>query len=183
MQLPGGPLVVAAKGREGLLRELHRAALSGEIGDARHRGGRRLGDALALPLQLPFALDLRAEPRRARIERLQPLQLAPERVVTAGVVTGGNRGQIGTEHRVAIVLLGDVLRHLAQLLDGALHLHEPPLELRHDIERLPAPLAQRLHLAGHLDELLEPAAIVVAVDRDRVELIVDQVQHRPIVVA
>ena len=51
------------------------------------------------------------------------------------------RGQLPAQCFLALLLLGDLAPDLRELLHGALHPRQPPLELSDRLERQPAPIA------------------------------------------
>ena len=76
-KLGRGTLIFGAQRVEGLLGELHGITLPAKLDDASRRQVRGMRDALALAAEQPVALDLRAEPRGARIEWLQTFNVVP----------------------------------------------------------------------------------------------------------
>src|SRR5690348_3879712 len=135
-----------------MLRELNGFTLAPQLGDAVTGDAERLAHSLPLAAELSFPLDLRAQSRRARVERLQSLELPAELVVSRGVVPGGNGGQVATQCLLPLLLLRDLARDLRQLLHRALHLGQPSLQLANGLEGESPSLAERLHPRWHLDQ-------------------------------
>src|SRR6185503_17624837 len=155
VQLAGGALVICTQRREGLLRELHRITLALELRGLFGREGNGFRHPLTLAAQCALALDLRAQARGARIERLQALQLMAELLVSRRIVAHRDRREIALERLVTLFLLGDLAPDLRELLQGALHLGQAALESTDGFQRLLSAIAEGFDLDRHLRELLD----------------------------
>src|SRR5207248_444495 len=140
-QLGRRALVIRTERVPRLLGELHRVTLAPELGDAARCQVRRLGDALPLTPEQSVTLDLRAEPRGARVERLEALDVATQLFMEVCPITDGQYREITLQCGLALLLLRDLARDLGELDHRALHARESPLELAHGFECQAAPVA------------------------------------------
>ena len=70
-----------------------------------------------------------------------------------------------------------------QLLDAELALGEAPLEDADLLRELASALVLDLDGVGHLAELLDAVLVVVAVDAERLDLLVEELEHLPVLPA
>ena len=140
------------------------------------------GCALVLRLEHRAPLKLRREPRRPRIEWSQALELATGLRMPRRVVATGDLLPIVPHLMEALLFALKIARELGELLHRELHLRQSPFELARLVERGAAALVQLAHLDRHLLELLEARLEVFPVGDECLDLLVQPVEHRAIMV-